>query len=114
MTPVDAVDSRDVADAHLILEDEEEAGDDVAHQVLRAEADRQAGDAGAGQNRQHVDRQLAQQHQDRDEPHGDRDQPRQDAAERAGAPLPLEIAIAVRRGRGDAAAARSRRAPRGR
>ena len=45
--PADAVDRRGVADAHLILEDHEEAADDVAHQRLRAKADRQAGDAGA-------------------------------------------------------------------
>ena len=63
--PVHAVDAREIADAHLILEDEEEARDDVAHEILRAEADRQAGDAGAGQDRHHVDRQLAQQHQHR-------------------------------------------------
>ena len=49
--PALAVDDRDVADAHLVLEDQEEAGDDVAHQRLRAEADRQADDAGAGQRR---------------------------------------------------------------
>ena len=57
--------------AHLILEDQEEPRDHVAHQVLRAEADGQPGDAGAGEDRHDVDRQLAQQHQDRDEP--DRD-----------------------------------------
>ena len=58
--PALAVDDGDVADAHLILEDQEEAGDDVAHQRLRAEADRQADDAGAGQRRGDVDVELAQ------------------------------------------------------
>ena len=44
----------DVADADLVLEDQEEPADDVADQRLRAEADRQAGDAGAGQHRRDV------------------------------------------------------------
>ena len=48
--PGHAVDARAVADAHLVFEDQEEARDDVAHEVLRAEADGQAGDAGAGEN----------------------------------------------------------------
>ena len=37
--PALAVDDRHVADAHLVLEDQEEPGDDVAHERLRAEAD---------------------------------------------------------------------------
>ncbi len=56
----------DVADADLIFEDEEEAGDDVADQRLRAEADGQADDAGAGEHRGDVHVQLAQDHQGRD------------------------------------------------
>ena len=44
-----AVDDRDVADAHLILENQKEPGNHVAHERLRAEADRQAENAGAGQ-----------------------------------------------------------------
>ena len=43
----DAVDPREIADAHLIFEDQKEPGDDVAHQILRAESDRQAGNARA-------------------------------------------------------------------
>ena len=49
--PADAVDRRDVADAHLILQNQEEAADHVAHQRLRAEADREAENAGTGQER---------------------------------------------------------------
>ena len=64
--PAGAVDRRDVADAHLILENQEEAADDVAHQRLRAEADRQAGNPGAGQHRRDVDAELVEDHQ-----HGD-------------------------------------------
>ena len=93
--PRDTVDAREVADAHLIFEDQKESGDDVAHQVLRAEADREAGDARAGQNRQHVDRQLAQEHQDCDEADRRRHQAGQNAAERRRAPLPFEIGFRV-------------------
>ena len=91
----DAIDSRHVSNADLILEDEKKSGNHIADKILRAEADREAGNAGAGQNRQHVDRQFPQQHQGGEKPHGDGDQPCEDAAERAGAPLPLEIAIAL-------------------
>ena len=91
----DAVDARDVADADLILENQEESRDHVAHQILRAEADRQAGDPGAGENRQDVDRQLAQQHEHGDESDGDRHQAREDTAERRRAPLPLEVGFRV-------------------
>ena len=38
-SPAGAVDGGDVADADLVLEDEEEAADDVADQRLRAESD---------------------------------------------------------------------------
>ena len=93
----DVVDPRQIADPHLILENQKETGDDVAHEILRAEADRQARDAGAGQDRQDVERQLAQQHQDGDEADRRRDQARQDAAQRRRAPLPLEIGGACRR-----------------
>ena len=55
----DPVDRGDVADAHLVLEDQEEAADDVAHQRLGAEADREADDAGAGQHRRDVQAERA-------------------------------------------------------
>ena len=41
----------DVADAELVLDQDEDAGQEVAHQRLRAEAERDAEDAGAGQQR---------------------------------------------------------------
>ncbi len=40
-----------VADLHGVLQQQENAGDEVLHQLLRAEADRHADDAGAGQQR---------------------------------------------------------------
>src|SRR5262245_17290248 len=87
----DAVDASQITDADLVLEDQKEARDDVAHQILRPEADGQAGDAGAGQDRHDVDGQLAHHHQDPDEHDRDRDQAGEDAAERRGTPLPFEI-----------------------
>ena len=62
-----AVDAREVADADLIFENEEEPRDHVADEILRAEADRQPRNPGAGQDRHDVDAELAQQHQDGDE-----------------------------------------------
>ena len=55
----------DVADAHLILEDQEEAGDHVLDERLRAEADGEADDAGAGEHRRDVHVQRAEHHQQR-------------------------------------------------
>ena len=63
--PAGAVDPGDVADADVVVEDQEEAGDEVLDQRLRAEADGQADDAGAGQHRHDVDVQLAQDGQSR-------------------------------------------------
>ena len=110
--PALPVDDRVVADAHLVFEDDEEAGDHVAHQGLGAEADRQAGDAGAGQRRRDVDAELAQHHQPGDDRDGDGQRLLNEPAERlralgalddvlsgAGAHLPLEPA---RRRRSDA------------
>ncbi len=50
-----AVDRDHVAEANLVFEDQEEAGDDVADEILRAEADGQAGDPRPGQDRPNVD-----------------------------------------------------------
>ena len=93
--PGDAVDPRQIADPHLILEDQEEAGDDVAHQVLRAEADRQPGNAGAGQDRQDVDQSSRSSIRIATKPTDDGDDAGQDAAERRGAALPFEMAAAA-------------------
>ena len=46
------------ADRHLVLHDDEQAGYDVLHQRLRAEADGEAGNADAGQQRRDVDAEL--------------------------------------------------------
>ena len=59
----------DVADADLVLEDQEEAADQIPDQGLRAEAERDADDPGAGQRRRDVDAELAQDHQRRDGDH---------------------------------------------
>ena len=64
--PLASPTSIDVADAVLVLEQHEQAGDEVLDQVLRAEAERDAGDAGAGQQRREVHPELAQDQHDRD------------------------------------------------
>ena len=61
------VDDGHVAHAHLILEDEEEAGDDVAHERLCPEADRQPDDAGAGECGRGVHAQLVERGESRDD-----------------------------------------------
>ena len=48
----------DVADAVLVLEDHEDAGQEVLDQALGAEAEREADDAGAGDDRGDVDAEL--------------------------------------------------------
>ena len=49
-----------VADLHGVLQQQEDAGDQVLHQFLRTEADGHADDAGAGQQRRDVDADLAE------------------------------------------------------
>ena len=93
--PGDAVDPREIADPDLILENQKEPRDDVAHQVLRAESDREPGDSRPRQDGQNVDRQLAQQHQHGDEHHTDRHDARQNPAERRCPALPFEVALDV-------------------
>ena len=85
-----AIDRGDVADAHLILEDQEEPADDVAHHRLGAEADRQSGDARSGQHRCDVDPQLVKNHQHCDRDDGDGRDLAEKGAQRAGALRPLE------------------------
>ena len=57
----------DVAHAELVLDQHEDAGEEVLDQALGTEADGHAGDAGAGDERAQVDPQLAE-----DDGHGDR------------------------------------------
>ena len=54
-----------VAHAVLVLQQHEQAGDQVLDQALRAEAERHADDAGAGQQRRQVEAELAQHQQRR-------------------------------------------------
>ena len=82
--PVRPDDGDGVADLHGVLQQQEDAGDQVLHQLLRAEADRHADDAGAGQQRRDVDADLAQHHQAGDDQDGDqqrRAQQRQQGAQ---------------------------------
>ena len=46
-----AIDRDDVPEANLIFQNQKEPRDDVTNEILRAKADGEAGDAGAGQNR---------------------------------------------------------------
>ena len=58
MRPPTPLIAADIADADLILEDQEESADHVAHERLRAEAHREPDDAGAGEERRDVDVEL--------------------------------------------------------
>ena len=73
----------DVADLHRVLQQQEDAGDQVAHQCLRAEADRHADDAGAGQQRADVHADLGQHHHAGDDHDGDRQRGAQQRQQRA-------------------------------
>ena len=57
-------DANDVAERELVLELEEEPGDEVAHEALRAEGDGEADDAGAGEQRPDVEAELTEHEQD--------------------------------------------------
>ena len=61
--PADPIDLGDITDADLVLQNDEEAGDQVLDQGLGAEADGQAKDAGAGEDRHHIDVEFSQQHE---------------------------------------------------
>ena len=49
-----------VADAVLVLQGHEDAGQEILDQVLRAECQRHTGDAGRGEQRRDVDAELGQ------------------------------------------------------
>ena len=53
-----------VADADLVFEQDEKACDDVLDERLRAEADGQAEDPGAGEDRLQIDPELAEDEHD--------------------------------------------------
>jgi hypothetical protein len=69
----------DVADAELVLDEDEDARQEVLDQRLGAEAQRDADDAGAGQQGRQVDAELAEDHQ----PGDDEDDEARDAGENA-------------------------------
>ena len=58
--PRQARDGDQVADLHGVFEQQEHAGDDVLHELLRAETHSDADDAGAGQERRDIDPDGAQ------------------------------------------------------
>ena len=64
--PLASPKSIDVADAVLVLEHHEDAGQEVLDDVLRAEAERDADDAGRGDDRREVDPELAEDQHERD------------------------------------------------
>jgi len=86
----------DVTDAVLVLEDHEHAGQEVLDQVLRAEAEGDPDDAGAGHDRGEVEAELGQDHRTGDGGDGERDDAAQHRAERLG---PLAAALGQQRGR---------------
>jgi hypothetical protein len=64
-------DFNDITDADLVFQEEKEAGDEIANQILGAEADCQPADAGRRQQRRDVDPYLLQQeHRGDDEENG--------------------------------------------
>ena len=77
-----------VADAVLVLEDHEDAGQEVLDQRLRTEAERDADDPGAGDDRGDVDADLAEDHGAEDRDQDARDHALQDAADGLGALRP--------------------------
>ena len=58
----------DVADAVLVLDEHEQAGDAVLDEALGAEAEGDAGDPGAGDQRGEVDAELAEHQDEGDHP----------------------------------------------
>ena len=90
-----AVDRDDVAEADLVLQDQEEAGDDVANEVLRAKADGQAGDPGARQDRTNVHVEEGECHQSRDADHEQRRHHAEQLTEGVHALLALEQVLWV-------------------
>ena len=78
----------EIADLHCVFEQEEDAGDEVLHELLGAETDRDADDARAGQQRRNVDADCAEHSEPRngEDRHGqDRAQHRQKRPEPGGA-----------------------------
>ena len=77
--------SHDIADGDAVLQQDEEPGDDVLHQGLRAEADGEAGDTHAGEHRRDVEADLGEDHQRRDHADDDAERVACKRQQRAGA-----------------------------
>ena len=104
-SPVAAVEVDDVADAELVLGEDEQPRQEVLDERLRPEAERDADDARARQQRRDVDAELAQHHEAREQRGSRSRDAAQDARQRADALLGAQ----ARRGRLSSSAAR--RAP---
>ena len=106
--PVAAREVDDVADPELVLDQDERAGEEVAHERLGAEADRHAEHAGAGQQRREIDPQLAAGGERGDQEDREREDAAQDARKRVDALLGAQARLAgLQQGGGRAAAHRA-------
>ena len=77
-----AFDVDDVADPELVFDQDEHPGEEVLDQRLRAEAERDADHAGAGEQRRQADPDLAEDHEGGDQPDHEGDEAAQDAGQR--------------------------------
>ena len=73
-----------VADAVLVLDEHEDAREEVAHEGLGAEADRDADDPDADPDRREVHAELVEHHHERGRPHDHGDDAAQHRADRLG------------------------------
>ena len=78
-----AVDNGNVTDPDLIFQQEKKAADQVAHQMLRAEPDRQPDHPSAGEYGTDIDTHLAESDENDDEPQKAAADGPQDARERS-------------------------------
>ena len=76
-----------VTDAVLVLDQHEEAGEEVLHDRLRTEAEGDAADAGTGDERGQIDLQLPEHQERSDAPHHGRDDAAQHECDGLGAGL---------------------------
>ena len=79
-----------VAHAELVLEEDEESGEGVLHDGLRAEAERDSRDSGARKERGDVLTELPERHEDRERPDHDDQRGRQRPGQRR---RPLEVQL---------------------
>ena len=84
-----------VAHAQCVAEQDEHAGDDVLHQLLRAEPDREPDHAGAGQERRDVDPELGEDQEQRDQAEEYQHETPGDVEQRAGPTAETRLAVGV-------------------